>query len=431
MAHIGMVCTPFSGHLHPTAAIGRTLIERGHRVSFVGFEDCRAKITASGLDFVPVGQEQVPLGTAREFERLLGCTTDHASVRLTLEMLGKRITTFFEEGPSIFRELDLDLVVVDQMSFEAGIVAEYLGIPFVSLANAMLFNREPSLPPVIFGWDYRPTWYTGVRNRLANWFLDYLKLPLRRIVRRQRRAWNLRVLPSNDAIHSPYAQLSQQVQELEFPRKYLPAWFHFLGPFQHPASRKPVDFPYEQLNGKPLIYASLGTIQNQLDTIYATIAAACEDVDAQLVISLGGGEVHFSQPLAGNPLVVPYAPQLELLQRAALTITHAGMNTTMESLAAGVPMVAIPIANDQPAIAARIAWSGCGERLPLQELDPAKLKALVQKVLHDPGYRQRALAIQQSIHQAGGAVRACEIIEQVHQTKQPVLAQHSPPAVPA
>lgn len=118
------------------------------------------------------------------------------------------------------------------------------------------------------------------------------------------------------------------------------------------------DFPWHQLNGKPLIYASLGTIQNQQLDLFARIAEACSHLDAQLVIALGGGSNPNALPsLPGHPLVVGFAPQLALLQRAALTITHAGLNTVLESLRCGVPMVAIPIANDQPGVAARVAWS--------------------------------------------------------------------------
>jgi len=123
----------------------------------------------------------------------------------------------------------------------------------------------------------------------------------------------------------------------------VPAWFHFTGPLVDPASRAVADFPWQQLNGKLLIYASLGTIQNQQLELFARIAEACWHLDAQLVIAL-----------AGDPLVVGFAPQLELLQRAALTITHAGLNTVLESLSCGVPMVAIPIAKDHPGVAARV-----------------------------------------------------------------------------
>src|SRR2546422_7887921 len=67
------------------------------------------------------------------------------------------------------------------------------------------------------------------------------------------------------------------------------------------------------------------------------------------------------EELAGEPIVVEFAPQLELLKRAALCITHAGLNTALECLSNGVPMVAIPITNDQPGVAARIEWTGTGE----------------------------------------------------------------------
>lgn len=48
------------------------------------------------------------------------------------------------------------------------------------------------------------------------------------------------------------------------------------------------------------------------------------------------------------------APQLEVLERSTACIMHAGLNSTPESLTLGVPLVAIPITNDQPAVAARV-----------------------------------------------------------------------------
>jgi hypothetical protein len=79
-------------------------------------------------------------------------------------------------------------------------------------------------------------------------------------------------------------------------------------------------------------------------------------------------------------------PQFELLDRAALTITHAGMNTTLESLARGVPMVAIPITNDQPGVAARIVWTGSELMVPLYRLTPKRLRRAVVRVLGEPSF---------------------------------------------
>lgn len=181
-------------------------------------------------------------------------------------------------------------------------------------------------------------------------------------------------------------------------------------------------FPWEALNGRPLIYASLGTIQNQQLEVFARIAEACSHLDAQLVIALGGGSSASAlPPLPGAPLVVDFAPQLELLQRAALTITHAGLNTVLESLSCAVPMVAIPIANDQPGVAARIAWTGTGAVVPLRRLSEPRLRRAIDQVWNDPACRANAQRLQQAIARAGGVGRAADIVEQVIRSGRPVM----------
>jgi MGT family glycosyltransferase len=220
------------------------------------------------------------------------------------------------------------------------------------------------------------------------------------------------------------AQISQAPAEFEFPRQELPPWFHFTGTYHTAASRIPVPFPHEQLNGKPLIYASMGTLQNRLQWVFETIASACEGLDAQLVVSLGGSAKPESLPrLAGNPLVVEYAPQLELLKKAALMITHAGMNTTMECVQQGVPMIAIPVTHDQPGVAARIAWTGAGQMVPLRRLKVSRLRNAIKQVLSQDSYKEQVLRLQKATHQAGGVRRAADIIEQAISTGKPVLAQ--------
>ena len=92
------------------------------------------------------------------------------------------------------------------------------------------------------------------------------------------------------------------------------------------------------------------------------------------------------------------------------------MNTALESLSNGVPMVAIPIANDQPGVAARIAWTGTGEVVPLPKLTSLRLQAEVKKVLTEDSYKQNAVRLQAAILRAGGVTRAADIVEQVAQT---------------
>jgi MGT family glycosyltransferase len=138
-------------------------------------------------------------------------------------------------------------------------------------------------------------------------------------------------------------------------------------------------------------------------------------LDAQLVLSLGDVSGADVPTLPGNPLVVNYAPQTELLSRAALTITHSGMNTTQQSLYFGVPMIAIPLAHDQPAIAARLGRTGAGIVIPPRQLSHSRLREAVELVLlRNSSYRQQARHLQEAIRQAGGLNRAADIVEQRH-----------------
>ncbi|MBE9044350.1 hypothetical protein IQ255_08030 [Pleurocapsales cyanobacterium LEGE 10410] len=171
-----------------------------------------------------------------------------------------------------------------------------------------------------------------------------------------------------------------------------------------------------------LIYASMGTLQNRRDYVFQTIAEACADLDAQLIISLGGGLDPKALPkLSGDPLVVKYAPQLELLQQASLNITHGGLNTTLESLSYGVPMVAIPVTDDQPGVAARIVWTGVGELISLSSLSVSNMRETIKKVLGEPSYKKNAVRLQQAIERTEGVKGAVNIIEQAVSTKKPVI----------
>jgi UDP:flavonoid glycosyltransferase YjiC (YdhE family) len=100
-----------------------------------------------------------------------------------------------------------------------------------------------------------------------------------------------------------------------------------------------------------------------------------------------------------------------LLKRAALCITHAGLNTVLESLGQAVPMVAIPIGYDQPGVASRIAHHGVGEFLEVEDLTVDRLHGLIQKVLEEPAYRDQALYFRSVITRTRGLDIAADALE--------------------
>jgi MGT family glycosyltransferase len=169
----------------------------------------------------------------------------------------------------------------------------------------------------------------------------------------------------------------------------------------------------------------MGTLQNGILQTFRAIAQACAGLDLQLVISLGGGQdPALLGDLPGDPVVVGYAPQLALIGRSALTISHGGLNTALESLERGVPMVVLPVTYDQPGVGARVEWSGVGRSIPVGRLTVERLRDVVRVVLGNPAYRERARRIQSSIDAADGLNRAADLIEAAFGTDWRAVPSH-------
>lgn len=423
MAHFGLICPVSTGHLNTMLPLGKELQQRGHRVTLFGVLDAESKTLAAGLEFRVIGESESPLGVATEIFAQLSKLSERQALQYTVNAQKKRAAILLRDAPKAMKEASVEALLVDQASLEGGTVADFLGIPFITICSSVVMNHDDSIPPYFTNWNYNPTWYGRLRNRFGYQMLKRMTKPITEVINHYRQEWQLPSQSSFNERYSQLAQISQQPAQLEFPRKELPQCFHFTGPYHSPVGREVPAFPYDQLTRQPLIYASLGTIQNRLVGVFQQITEACAGLDAQLVISLGGSAKPESLPkLAGSPLVVEYAPQLELLQLATLTITHGGMNTTLESLNNGVPMVAIPIANDQPGVAARVVWAGCGEAIPVKNVNVSRLRTAIQKVLREDSYKQNALRLQEAIRRAGGASRAVDIVEEVVSTGKPVLS---------
>lgn len=423
MTHFGILCPAAAGHLNPMTTLGYELQRRGHRVTVLGIEDAQPLVLAAGLEFQVIGKSDFPKGATKDLFTQLGNLSGFKALQYTIKSIANTAKMSLRDAPEAIKAAGIEALLVDQATPEGGTVAEYLNLPFISVCSAIMLNREISVPPFITSWKYDPSWRGLLQNRLGYALLNTIGKSLRKVINDYRQQWNLSLYHSPNQNYSQLAQLSQQPAEFEFPRRELPSVFHFTGPYSNPASREPAPFPYEKLTEQPLIYASMGTVQNRLLWIFQMIATACVELDVQLVIALGGGASPESLPeLPRNIIVVGYAPQLELLQKATLTITHAGMNTTLESLSNGVPMVAIPITNDQPGVAARIAWTGTGEVIPLKKVSVEKLQKTIKQVLTADSYKKNALRLQEAIRRAGGVSRAADIIEQAVSTGQPVLA---------
>ena len=394
-------------------ALGRALVQRGHRVSFLNVSDVEPQAQAERLGFFALGDSEYRKGELARSVEQLSKLSGIASLKFAVGAACRMSSLILRYCPEVVRAKQIDALIVDQNEPAGGTVAEYLGIPFVSVCTSLPLNSEPMIPPPFVGWAYRDSLFAAWRNRIAYAIAGRLIAPIQRILNDYRRMWKLKRLPTPDASFSRLAQLAQMPREFDFPRTNLPVTFEYLGPwFDETSCNFP--FPFEKLDGRPLVYGSLGTLQDTGRRYFEIMAEAALKLDVQLVIALGAGAGRDMARLPGNPVVVNYAPQLKILARAAAVITHAGMNTTQQALSFGVPMVAIPLAHDQPAIAARLARSGAGMLLRSRKLSAQSLGSALQSMLaRDNPYRTQARRLQAAIQLAGGAERAADITERV------------------
>jgi MGT family glycosyltransferase len=375
--------------------------------------DLERPIRAAGLEFRQIGQADFPPGALRARDEEVCKLKGLAALRCGIHGIEHKAMMLFRDAPAAIRDEDVDSLIVDQIEMAGGTVAEHLGLPFVSAAVALPINTDRSVPSCQFPWPHR----VGVRARLRNWagnaVFEWMLSGIVRTINQQRQAWGLPPARGLNDTFSRLAQLTQLPAALELPGRRLPPGFHHTGPWTDGAGRAPVDFPWSRLDsGRPLVYASMGTLQNGDLQTFRMMAEACAGLDLQLVISLGGGQdPALLADLPGDPVVVGYAPQLDLIQRSALTISHGGLNTVLESLAWGVPMVVLPVTYDQPGVGARVEWSGVGRSIPVGRLTVNRLRDAVRLVMGNPAYRERAGWLQSRIEAADGLDRAADLIE--------------------
>jgi MGT family glycosyltransferase len=362
-----------------------------------------------GLEFSPVGPSHPLDGEHSEPANLRKPSSGISALRYRLQRVISDMEMFLRETPAALASEGVDALLIDEIALSGPTVAERLHLPYFIISTSVPHN---------FGWS-APRRYTPPAScitRLQNAWLQIsilqMRGPVRRSLNTYRREIGLGPIRERNRTFPELAHITQLPQCFDFPRSGLPPNFYYTGPFVEDETRTFVEFPWNRLDARPLVYASLGTTLKGEPATFPLIAEACNSLGLQLVISLGGRRDPATfRDLPGNPLVVNNAPQLELLERAEIVVTHAGPNTALETLRQGKPMIAIPKAFDQPAIAARLEWLGVAEVLPATKLSAEQIRTTLMKIRSEPHYRESARELQKKILSAHGLELAVHVIE--------------------
>jgi hypothetical protein len=188
--------------------------------------------------------------------------------------------------------------------------------------------------------------------------------------------------------------------------------FRFIGPSITPRDEVIAQSPVDQ----PLVYISLGTINNTNHDFYRMCLRTLADFPGRIILSVGNATtIADLGPIPDNFTVRNTVSQLAILPRTAVFVTHGGMNSLHEALYYGVPMVFLPQHMEQSLNAKIVAGQGAGLILAMRAVqkNPGTLRAAIDLVLIDTRFKTAADALGATLRGLGGSVAAVEAIEEL------------------
>lgn len=415
---------PGHGHVNPTLAVAQELVRRGERVIYYLTEEYRAAIEATGATF---------RGYEPRMDRLQspgGMTPDSMpETPLPAMMIGESEAVL----PQVFERIRADqpdYILYDTMCLWAKIAARALHVPAILLrptfASNGQFNPGRMAGAGNSGHPAAAVPMGAASGSADNAYASAFFAAFRQVDGRLAELCQAYGVEPFTALETFFGSETLNIVFLpkEFQpdgEKFDPQRFVFVGPSIQPRSDNG-SFPIEQLKGRTTLYISMGTVFNDQAAFYNLCFAAFKDEPWQVVLSIGEQVDRAAlDPVPANFIVRSHVPQLEVLQYTSLFVTHCGMNSTMESLYYGVPLVGLPQQPEQMMTARRIQELGLGTALDMNTLTVETLHATVKAALSVPDYRENAQAMQQYVRNAGGYQRAADAIMNFAQSQRQTM----------
>ena len=240
-----------------------------------------------------------------------------------------------------------DLVLRESAEFASAIAAERQAVPHVRVSVGVALVEEASIAIAAPALEERQP---GIARRIAE---------------------------------SPYLSY--------FPAGVDPSPFQ-LARYRHPATEAtpeplPDRWPGDE---RPLVYVSFGSVAATFPPaaqVYGAALAAAAELPARVLLTLGGNELELGN-VPSNVHVETWVSEPDMLAGASAAVGHGGTGTTLSALAAGCPLVVVPLFGDQPFNAVRVAVSGAGVAASIDQIGQR-----IRLLLDDERYRETARAM--------------------------------------
>jgi MGT family glycosyltransferase len=371
-----MVNLPFSGHTNPTLELAKTFVSLGHKVDYVHSPDWKKKIEKTGADFIPYDGYPATLSPSKKEIK-----SWWAAYR-TVKRVGK----------------EYDCLIYEMLFLPGKSLADQLGIPVFRLFSTFTLNEK-----VLNDFGKTGGWYMTSLFRhplLYSLVSNFLK-----------RKFNLRYgdIAKEMVDNAPKLNFTYTIKEFQiYPDDFDDKHYKYVGPAVE--SRDEGNFDFTKMD-KPIIYISLGTLLNTSAKFFRKCIKAFQNQPVSVIMSIGN--IVTKKQLGKIPdnfFIYTFVPQLKVLQNASLFITHGGMNSVNEALFYGVPMLVIPIGNDQPTVARQVEILHLGKYMDRKNLDARSLQTASAEILGNNIYKDVLKQFQVKSQSAGGNMKIAQQI---------------------
>ena len=400
MSRIVMTGMPAAGHVNPSLPLVRELVRRDVQVTYYTTEQFRGAIERTGAEF-----RAYPAGTITAHD-IAEATRKGSPVRVVARSLASAevLVPFFRDELRIDPP---DAVAHDSNAIWGHMAAKSLGLPTISFMTTMLVGTD------------------AFRSQTAREWLQFLRATVRDIpatvAARQRvvRRFGKDLFPPRPAFPTlGDVTLFPIPRWLQRPDPRIDERCHYIGATIDPATRDSdldTELAAHLAGPETLVLVSLGTLHSGTDAFFRTCFDVLADLPARVLIAVGPhtDAARLGRPPA-NTLVRASVPQLEVLRRTAVFVTHGGMNSALEGLANGVPLVVIPQQFEQLIIGQAVADRGAGvvlrHNLSNRPVPPGELRAAVERTLADRSRHAAATALADTVGEGGGAPAGAEAV---------------------
>jgi MGT family glycosyltransferase len=387
MSKILFVNANLYGHINPTLALVEELVKRGNQVCYFCSHQFEDSVRSTGAEF---------LDYSSNLDKFL--SEYHPTDRHPFFMLMEYVLQYDEVMlPDILthiRENQYDVVICDSIFGGAYFLQQILGIPVVCSHSSFAMSKAP-IPPSMLQPGFHPQ-------------LDHCYLILRRLCDK----YGI-MEPGLDQLFVSKGDLNVVYTTREFngEENLEESRYLFTGPSLR-SQEKLDEVDFSLAGDRQIVYISLGSLNTDFIEFYRMCIQAFQEAEYFIIMSIGRKcEITQLGPIPSHFLVQNFLPQLEILKKASVFISHAGFNSVSEALYYGVPMLALPLVNDQHMIAKRLTELGLGIVGTLKELTPQSLRQSVEELLDNHVIREKCSHMSQGMREVGRLAKAAERIE--------------------